>query len=280
MLCTEFRFIGTVEKNDIMTPLSRTFNDLLTGGKNWRLWMALANEDLAQRFRRTVIGVAWVSITFGLFIGAKVIVFGSIMKVPMAEYALYVTLGFLAWGFIIASVTDGCSVFANSENWIKGVNTPLSLFIYQSIARNFTMLLYSGLAGFLILLVMRHPLTFKALMAIPALAIYIVNAMWISMVMGVITARYRDVLHLVSTAMRIIFFLTPILWMPRQFGPGLRKYADYNPFTHYLAVFRQPILYDDFAWRSWIIVLCITAVGVILGLAVFSKFRKRIVFWL
>ncbi len=263
-----------------MTPLSRTLKDLSTGAKDWRLWSALAKEDLAQRYRRTLIGVAWVAITFGLFIGAKVVVFGNIMQVPMGEYSLYVTLGFLAWQFISASVTDGCGVFANSENWIKGVNTPLSLYIYQAIARNFITLFYSALAGLLIILLMRHPFTFKTLMVIPALFVYLLNAVWFSMVFGIVTARFRDILHLVTTSMRIIFFLTPILWMPTQLGPGIRKYTDYNPFTHYLAIFRDPVLYDQYAWRSWLIVLSITAVGWLIGLIVFSKFRKRIVFWL
>jgi len=263
-----------------MTALSLALKDLKNGGKDWRLWSALAQEDLAQRYRRTLIGIAWITITFGLFIGAKVLIFGNIMKVPMAEYSVYVTLGFLAWQFISAGVTDGCGVFVNSENWIKGVNTPLSLYIYQMIARNFMMLSFSAIAGCIIVLAVRHSVTLKAFMAIPALIIYILNTIWVSMVLGAITARYRDLLHLVSTAMRIIFFLTPILWMPRQFGPSLRKYTDFNPFTHYLAIFREPILYDQFAWRSWVIVLSITAVGWIIGLTVFSKTRKRIVFWL
>jgi len=68
--------------------------------------------------------------------------------------------------------------------------------------------------------------------------------------------------------------------MPSQFGPGARKYAEYNPFTHYLAIFRDPILYDDFSQQSWMIVLAITLAGWLLALIVFSNFRKRIVFWL
>lgn len=263
-----------------MKSLSLAIKDIITGAKDWRLWSALAKEDLAQRYRRTLIGAAWVAITFGLFIGAKVVVFGNIMNVPMVEYALYVTLGFLAWQFISASLTDGCAVFANAENWIKGVNTPLSLYIYQTIARNFLTLLYSAIASILIIAIMRHSITWKALMIVPALLIYILNAVWFSLTLGVITARFRDVLHLATTSIRIIFFLTPILWMPTQLGPGIRKYADYNPFTHFLAIFRDPVLYDNYALRSWIIVLSITAVGWIIGLATFSKFRKRIVFWL
>ncbi len=263
-----------------MKPFSLAIKDITTGARDWRLWSALAQEDLAQRYRRTLIGAAWVAITFGLFIGAKVVIFGNIMKVPMVEYSLYVTLGFLAWQFISGSITDGCAVFSNAENWIKGVNTPLSLYIYQTIARNFITLLYSALAGTLIILIMRHSVTWKALMVVPALLAYIMNALWFSMTLGVITARYRDVLHLTSTGIRIIFFLTPVLWMPKQFGPGLRRYTEFNPFTHYLAIFREPVLYDDYAWKSWVVVLAITAVGWIIGLATFSKFRKRIVFWL
>ena len=40
------------------------------------LWLNLALEDLRDRYRRTVLGVAWIAISFALFVGVKVLVFG------------------------------------------------------------------------------------------------------------------------------------------------------------------------------------------------------------
>lgn len=253
--------------------------DLADGARRWRLWTVLAWEDLRQRYRRTSFGIIWAALSFGLFCGAKIAVFGLVSGLDLPFFAAWVVLGFLAWQFISGAVVDGCSVFISADNWIKGVRLPFSTFAYQSVARLAIVTAYAAGAAVLILLAIgqfRSPMALAALVAVP---VFLVNAFLVHLLLGPVCARYRDVQQLVQTTMRIMFFLTPIIWVPSQLGPyaGL---ADLNPFTHYLAIFRAPVVDAAVPWTSWFVVLAITAALALAAFAVFGLARRRMVLWL
>src|SRR5688500_3108694 len=79
------------------------------------LWTNLAMEDLRDRYRRTVLGIAWVVVSFALFVAVKVVVFGQMAATTMAEFGLFVTLGFGLWSYINSMVVDACTAYMHSR---------------------------------------------------------------------------------------------------------------------------------------------------------------------
>ena len=89
------------------------------------------------------------------------------------------------------------------------------------------------------------------LTALPALLIYAVTSVWLAAILAPLCARYRDLFHAVQTSMRLIFFATPILWMPSSSG-RLMLLAKLNPISHFVAIVRDPLMYDRFPADSWL----------------------------
>jgi homopolymeric O-antigen transport system permease protein len=81
------------------------------------------------------------------------------------------------------------------------------------------------------------------------------------------------------TAMQMMFLLTPILWRPDQV-PGREMLVVFNPFYYFLELIRQPLQGNAPSPLIWAVALAITLVGFVVGLAFFSRFRDRIVYWL
>ena len=79
--------------------------------------------------------------------------------------------------------------------------------------------------------------------------------------------------------MRLMFFVTPILWMPGQNGI-LAGAARINPMTHYLAIIRDPLLYNQWPETSWWVVLAVNAAGVAAGMIAYASTRRKIAFWI
>jgi ABC-type polysaccharide/polyol phosphate export permease len=256
-----------------------SFIDFRDGALNWRLWTALAWEDIRQRYMRSFIGILWVTISFAFFVAVKILIFTPLSTTDIKEFSVYVTIGFFAWTYISSMLVDGCVPFVNMQGWIKGVHMPLTTFICQSIFRNIIITLYNALVVIGVMLIVIFELTVYALLSIPTLLIFIINGLWIHFLMGVIATRYRDILHLVQTIMRVLFFMTPILWYPFQMG-GLMKYLIFNPVLHYIRLLRDPILYSSIPMQSVYVVGSITIFGVFTSIYVFAKNRHKIVFWL
>ncbi|MCW5724842.1 MAG: ABC transporter permease [Maricaulaceae bacterium] len=253
--------------------------DLGEGLRRWPLWLALAGDDMRQRYRRTVFGLLWITISYAAFVGALTLVFGQLSPEPLSWFVVYVAVGFLAWQFINASVVDGCQVFVNSENWLTGMRLPHSVFIFQSVARECLVLGYSALVALAVMLMAGHALTPMALMALPALAAFIVNAVFAHMLFGVAATRFRDLSQVIQAVMRVLFFLTPLVWTAEQVG-GLRGWLWWNPFTYFVDIFRAPIVDGVFPAHSWAVVAAITAGMAVVSLTVFTAFRRRLTLWL
>ncbi|GAB3379200.1 ABC transporter permease [Lysobacter fragariae] len=258
--------------------LSSAVADWKSALSMWRLWIALGHEDIVDRYRRSLLGAAWIVLSFTLFVVVKISVFGQMANVPPAEFGLFVTIGFGVWSFISAALLDGCAAFIHSRHWILGASTPYPVFILQALFRN--LLIFAAMLAVVLAAVVwkGNPWTLAALSVIPALLVYVVTTLWLSAILAPLCARFRDAHHAIQTGMRLMFFVTPILWMPAA-SPQLEMIAALNPVTHFIEIMRAPLLYGQVPLESWRMVALINLAGLPAGLLVYARTRSNIVFW-
>lgn len=252
--------------------------DVAQGFLRFELWSSLAQDDLRQRYRRTVFGLAWLTFSYLVFITAKIFIFGALNPAPLAWFAAYVTVGFLVWQLLNSFVVDGCTSLINSETWVKGVQLPYSTYFFESIWRDLIIFAYSAVVAAVILVLTGHIPGWAALSVPPALLLIVVNGLFLHMLLGVICLRYRDVAQIVQTAMRVLFFLTPLVWTPDQVG-ALADFLVWNPFTYLIDIVRTPLLDYRIPYASWGVSLGMTAGLGALSFVVFAMFRNRLAVW-
>lgn len=254
--------------------------DIASGFQAWRLWIALAVEDIRLRFKRTYIGIFWTTLSFILFVIVKVVIFSPFMSVDATYFTNYVAINYFAWMFISSQLTDGAHVFITSERWIKGGRMPMTLYVNVSMMRSIVLTLFNFLVIVGMLIYYQVALTWTSLWSVIVFLLFVINGYSVHYILGIICTRFRDVSHLIQAILRVMFFLTPIFWLPEQMGSLWTKYLIYNPFAHFLISFREPILTGTLPWDSFLVVLYCTiglaAIG--FGLLIFA--RRKIVFWL
>lgn len=271
--------LPTLSMRSLVPLFSKSLQDWRDALRMWRLWTALGREDLSDRYRRTVLGVSWLVTSFALFILVYIVVFGHGSGLTLSQYALYVTIGFGMWSFISSVVSDSCVAYTASSGWILGSAIPYPVFFLQSLFRNsivfsLTLLVIAGALAW-----EKESWSATMLYAIPAVLSYALPPIWLAAILAPLCARYRDLYHAVQTAMRLLFFVTPILWLPGQ-RAQLALMAKYNLLTYFIDIVRSPLIYDVFPARSWAIVIATNIIGALVGLAVYALTRNRVVYWL
>lgn len=255
------------------------FSDIVAGLKHWRIWTALSWQEFRSTYRRSILGIMWVLASFAGFVFVKLIVFSSLLETSDGVYYnAFVTIGIYLWMYLVAVVNGAPSTFTSSEGWIRSEPLPYSLYVFKSIMRelyNFGLTFLVVIIAFIYIGFSVGPMSFAAIFAV---IFYILNAIWIKFLLGTIGARFRDIGHFVNAITLPMMFLTPIFWMPEQM-PDLMKVLWWNPFYHYLEIFRAPIVDGIIPVTSWIFVGVIFAVGWMITLGIFSRFKHRIVFW-
>lgn len=165
----------------------------------------------------------WTTLSFAIFVGVKVLIFGSVANVDRDYFSVYVTLGLFVWTFVSSNFNDGCAVFWTAEGWIKGMRLPVSLFVFQSVARDLYLTFFMSLVAVGVFVVAGIDLKPAALWAIPMFALLVVNGFCVQLMLGVISTRVRDVNYLVQTAISVLFFLLNNDGSPEGAGAIIRN---------------------------------------------------------
>ncbi|MBO6688690.1 MAG: ABC transporter permease [Henriciella sp.] len=257
----------------------KAFEDIVNGAKLWRIWFALAWQEFASMYRRSLLGVFWVMLSFAGFVFIKILIFSSLLASEDAQYYdAYLVLGFFMWVYSQQVIIAAPDTFVSAAGWIRSEPLPLSLYIYKSVMREIFNLSFTGAVVAIALVYLKFPIGIEALFAVPAIAFLILNAFVVKLLLGIVGAKARDVAHLVRAAILPMMFLTPIFWMPSQMS-RIFHILWWNPLFHVLEIFRAPILDRTFPAESWIYMICFFLIVSILGFVLFSRFRQRIVFW-
>lgn len=254
--------------------------DMVSGLMKAELWFEFAKDEIQHRFRRSLLGVSWLFVSFAMFVAGVAYFFSGFASMPIDEYVFHVAIGYAAYLFIIGNLIDGCEVFTSSKIWIKAMPLPYSVHVYRSITRSVLTLSMQFIVIIALMAFYRKVPTIECLWAIPAMLVYVINAVFIQFLLGLIAARHRDLGHLVTSVSRLLIFVTPILWSREGMTGQRALIADLNPLTHYIEILRAPLMGAPPRLTSWITVIAITALSCIVTLLVASAFRRRLPYWL
>lgn len=277
-----------VQKTDLGTPsrsvgmyrLAATLADLAFGLKQWRTWWVLAFNDIRQRYRRSTLGQFWLTLSMAAMIGGIGLVYTLIFDQKVGVYVPYLGIGLIVWGLLASLVNDLSSCFINAETYLRSYPGPRSIVIYQTITRNFIVSAHNLVLVPFLLFFFSVPLTLTALLVFPALLLIAVNAVWIGMVLGPICTRYRDLPPIISSAVQLAFFLTPILYKPEQLDGRLWAVTHLNPFASFVEILRAPLLNEVPAAHHYLMVALCTLIGWAIAIPFYARFRGRVVYWL
>jgi ABC-type polysaccharide/polyol phosphate export permease len=264
-----------------MTPnYGEAIADIVHGARMSDLWGRMGWADIRRRYRRTVIGPFWTSLSLAIFIITMGIVWANLWKLDPKEYLPYLASGLIAWVLFSSFVTEGCSVFVSAEGLIKQLPVSYSMLICAMIWRNLIVFAHNLAIYVPICMYSGLPVTRYTLLFVPGLIAMCLNGAWIALVLGLLCVRYRDIQQVVGSLLQVSMFITPLFWSPAQLTGHAIVLVDYNLLYHYIEIVRDPLLGKPPSAWSWMMVLGATVVGWGLALSMFSRFRRRIPYWL
>jgi lipopolysaccharide transport system permease protein len=106
------------------------------------------------------------------------------------------------------------------------------------------------------------------------------NLSWISMILALLSARFRDTPPIVNSLMTVAFYVTPVMWYPSLLPGGTAHLLlGLNPLYHLLQIVRLPILGELPTLENWYLSALLAIAGWAITLLSFSRFRSRVAFW-
>lgn len=246
-----------------------------------QLALLLGWTDILSKYRRSVIGPFWITISMGIMIACVGLVFGGLFNTAIENFLPFLTAGLILWAFVAGTINEGCLSFISAEGIIKQLPMPLSVHVFRVVWRNLLMLAHNILILPIVLLVTESVISPITLLVIPAITLTVFFLSFLVFIVGIVCVRYRDLTQIVANMLQVAFYLTPIIWMPEMLPERLGAVIlDWNPFYHVLELLRAPLLGNAPAMTSWLVVGAITILGWGLTFLMFARVKQRIAYWL
>ena len=260
--------------------ISTAIYDLARALKAWRIWVLLGTKDITQRYRRSTLGQFWITVSIGVMVAGLGIIYSALFNQPMATYVPFVAAGFVTWFLISGIITDGCTAFLDAGEYPKQLTLPLSAYILRQLFKNLLIFAHNLIIVPLVWLIFFVPVSWHCLLLLPGILLITLNGYWMILLLGTISARFRDLPLIVSTAMQVIFFITPVMFHLEQTPDNLRSLLNLSPFAALLAVARDPLLGLVPSAQDYAVVVGMILLGWCVTIPFFGKYRGRIAYWL
>jgi homopolymeric O-antigen transport system permease protein len=255
------------------------WHDLAEGAARSWMWAALALQDIKLRYRGSILGPFWLTISTVVMVVTVGAIYSTLFHLDAAAYLPYLAIGLVIWQFISTVITEGCDTFLRAESVIQQIPIPFSIHAYRAVCRNLMVLAHSFVIIPIAIFIFGPAMSWRVVEAVAGLVMLAINALWISVLLGIVSARFRDVPPIVGNFLQVTFFLTPVFWPIEAVG-AWKSILALNPLFAAIDVIRAPLLGTAAVATSWTIMCASTAVGCAVSFLLFARFRARIAYWI
>ncbi|MCL2436420.1 MAG: ABC transporter permease [Clostridiales bacterium] len=255
-------------KKELIQDQFATFN------RYKHLLRLMVKRDFVARYRKSVLGVLWSLLHPLMMMLVLTAVFSFLFDRQIENFPVYLLSGLIIYEFINESTTTSMTSIINNEGVIKKVYVPKYIFPLSRVISSLVQLGFSFLA--LIAVMVITGASFKItmlLLPVPILYTFIF-AFGVAMLLAAMAVFFRDVMYLYSVLMRMLFFLTPIMYPMDMLPEWLRPFMGLNPIFQFIDYFRDLVLYGMIP-GLWDNVVCLSFAMMALCVGIYAFISRQ-----
>ncbi len=257
----------------------RAIADLAEATRLWRLFVRLGWLDIRLRYRGSLLGPFWLTLSTGVTVLALGLLYSTLFHINVREFLPFIALSMVLWSSGLAIVVaEACTCFVEAEGVLRSMRMPYSLYPMRILVRNAIALAHSILVIIVTFAIFDVWPGWDALLALPALVLWVIDGLAAGLLLGAFCARFRDIPPIINSVMQIAFFLSAVIWKPEQIGKAA-AWLPLDPFFAVLQIVRAPLLGELPTLWDWVASLGYSVVLCAVAWLLFVRVRGRLAFW-
>lgn len=252
------------------------YQDLIDALRLKFFWLRLSWLEFYGWYGTLSLGLAWVLLSPFLFAAGISIVYSEVFNLSPWEHFLYVYSGYVCWMFIADTLGNGAEVYRTSYSYYSEIKLPLVGFnIKSTLVRGYSFAINTVLY---LIVALFYGASINLVLLPIVLVYFFLVSIFTSIILSLLMAFLPDLRLVIQNLMRLLFFITPIVWVPDEKLSGLKAIFVYaNPFYYIVDIYRLIIAADQ-SVRHIEMHFLIFSVLALLAFALYNKFSKRMVF--
>jgi len=243
------------------------------------LLLMLALRDVKVRYKQATLGVAWaviqpvaMALILYLFFG---LLLGLDKTVAPTPYLVFVLAAVLPWTLFESAVSASSGSVVASASIVRKVYFPRLIVPLAATGAPLIDYAIGMCVMFIAMLVLGVPLTASVLLVPLMIVSLMIAVLGVGVLMSAVTVAYRDFRHVLPFLLRLMFFLTPVIY-PKTIVPEAYQWVySLNPVGGTISALRSAMLGTEIDTAGWLISTLVGVVALIAGLLYFQRAERR-----
>lgn len=260
--------------------LTKLFQEQVT---SVHLTLRLALFQIKSDNKNNLLGVIWEFLNPFIQIMMYWFVFGLGIRgnadIEGVPFVYWMLAGIVMWFFVNAAIFEGTRSIYTKYHLVAKMNFPLTVLPGYVVMSKFyihLLMLTVVLGAFWL---SGYTPTIYYIQLIYFMLLTYVFSYAVSLLASALAVIVRDVNMLMQAALRMLFFVSPILWLPNLLPENIQTFIRLNPFYYLANGYRASVLYNEWYivsnWQLTIYNLVLTLILLIVGSAIHFKMRDR-----
>lgn len=211
--------------------------------------ISIARYEILSENRDSYLGFLWSILSPLIQIGTYWFVFGMgirngspVQGVPFIQWML---VGIIVWFFVSACIRKGTSAIHSKASVISKIKFPTSILVTTVVASELFNHIIMVALTFIILLIQGYKPSLYNLQLIYYMFCSISFCISFGLVFSVLNMMTRDVKKFVTSIMRMLFYVTPILWTMDKLPAWVQFIMKCNPIYYLVEGYRVSFFHSN-----------------------------------
>ena len=170
----------------------------------------LVSRDIKVRYRKSFLGMLWTVLNPLLMMIVMTIVFSTLFKSTIDNFPVYFLAGNLIFT-LNSEITNNCTyAIIGNASLLKKVYIPKYLFPLSKAGSALVNLMFSLIAMFLVMIILRVPFLPTLLLLPIPIAYAFIFSLGLGLLLSAVTVYFRDIAYFYSVLLLAWNYFTPV----------------------------------------------------------------------
>jgi len=235
-------------------------------------------RDFSLRYKQSVLGILWSLLLPLAQLLVMVFLFQSVVPLNIEAYPAFVFCALLPWGWFSGCLGSSGGLFMGNRDLVRHPNfVPVRLAVVNTLSNLITYLAALPILLF-VLVVYGRPFTFALLLFPVLMLIQATLTIGLSLVIATLNVFYRDVQHIVTVSLLLLFYLTPVFYRPQSVAAKYHLVYEINPIAVLIQAYRDIFFHGTYpAWGPLLLAAVVSVVVYGLGVIVYNNQQHNLI---
>jgi ABC-type polysaccharide/polyol phosphate export permease len=266
-------------RNDVFQLAQDFFASFRSSG----YWLYSAWIDILLGYRSAVLGPLWIMLGTGVFVFVVGNLYGRVFIAGDSNiYIAYLAVGLVVWYFTQRTLLASCRLFHDNRGPILDGAVSYTDMLLKLITKNIITLLHNVVIIIIAFVYTGLGISAASLAVILTSILVLLNVVWVSVIFSILGARNQDFREAAAMVLRLMFFITPILWVAHQNtrGPFVEAILYWNPIYYLITVIRTPLIDGQIPLFEIAVLLFALPIGWLAASLIYTRTKSSIPLWL